>query len=70
MHKRNSINEAPFEKPYGISNGALLVPKMGLEPIRYRYQQILSLPRLPVPPRQHIYKAHFTVKLFTKQFLN
>lgn len=29
---------------------AFLVPWVGLEPTRYLYQQILNLPRLPVPP--------------------
>ena len=27
-----------------------MVGNVGLEPTRYCYQQILSLPRLPVPP--------------------
>lgn len=31
-----------------------LVPKVGLEPTRYRYQRILSPPRLPIPPLRHM----------------
>lgn len=31
-----------------------LVPKVGLEPTRYRYQGILSPPRLPLPPLRHM----------------
>ncbi len=31
-----------------------LVLKVGLEPTRRRRQQILSLPRLPIPPFEHI----------------
>src|SRR5439155_6346296 len=29
-----------------------LVPTEGVEPTRYRYHQILSLARLPIPPRR------------------
>ena len=31
-----------------------LVPKTGLEPVRYCYRRILSPVRLPVPPLRHI----------------
>jgi hypothetical protein len=31
-----------------------MVPLAGLEPARCRHQQILSLPRLPIPPQGHI----------------
>ena len=30
-----------------------MVPKTGLEPVRYRYRRILSPVRLPVPPLRH-----------------
>lgn len=31
-----------------------MVPEVGLEPTRYRYQRILSPPRLPIPPLRHM----------------
>ncbi len=31
-----------------------LVPVMGVEPTRYRYQRILSPSRLPIPSHRHI----------------
>src|SRR6266496_892639 len=30
-----------------------MVPTEGVEPTRYHYHQILSLARLPIPPRRH-----------------
>ena len=38
----------------------LLVLVVGLEPTRYYYQQILSLPRLPIPSYQHIVRNYLT----------
>ena len=32
-----------------LERGVFLMPAMGLEPIRCCHQQILSLPRLPIP---------------------
>lgn len=40
-------------KGYEPSRFSSLVPKVGLEPTLYFYKQILSLPRLPVPPFRH-----------------
>lgn len=37
-----------------IAKKQLVVPLAGLEPACFYKQQILSLPRLPVPPRGHI----------------
>ena len=39
-----------FKKiPLAFANGIFLVPVVGLEPTRYRYQRILSPSRLPIP---------------------
>ena len=37
---------------------SILVPKTGLEPVRYRYRRILSPVRLPIPPLRHKYWRH------------
>ena len=43
-------------------NGCLLfmVPEVGLEPTRYRYQRILSPSRLPIPSFRQIHETQFT----------
>ena len=33
----------------------LMVPVVGLEPTRHRWQRILSPPRLPIPTHRHLY---------------
>lgn len=38
----------------------MLVLVVGFEPTRYYYQQILSLPRLPIPSYQHIVRNYLT----------
>ena len=40
-------------------NSHSLVPKTGLEPVRYCYQWILSPLCLPIPPPGHIYTGFF-----------
>lgn len=54
------------------------MPVMGLEPIRCCHQQILSLPRLPVPTHRHVVKPtkisilgkySFVKKFFEKSFV-
>ncbi len=54
------------------------MPVMGLEPIRCCHQQILSLPRLPIPTHRHavkltktsiIGKYSFVKKFFDKSFV-
>lgn len=37
-----------------LSYWRILVLAVGLEPTRYRYQRILSPPRLPIPPLRHM----------------
>ncbi len=51
----------------------LLVPVAGVEPARYRYQRILSPPRLPIPTHRRltliiIYHAAFVVKSKAAKF--
>ena len=36
-----------------------MVLVVGLEPTRYCYQRSLNPPGLPIPPHQHIHRAHF-----------
>ena len=48
---------APFVQPGALcwpQSFLYLVLVVGLEPTRYCYQQILSLPRLPIPSYQHL----------------
>src|SRR5262249_2714296 len=45
-----SSAEGAWENQRQISRNRL-VPLAGLEPARCRHQQILSLPRLPIPPQ-------------------
>ena len=37
-----------------------VVPVVGLEPTRYRYQRILSPSRLPIPSHRHLTISHYT----------
>jgi hypothetical protein len=38
--------------------GDLMVPAEGVEPTHHRWYQILSLARLPIPPRRHTGKSN------------
>ena len=40
-------------KPFSLTR-TLLVPLIGLEPIRYHYHRILSPARLPISPQRHL----------------
>jgi hypothetical protein len=48
-----TIKNVKFEKKTVQLSHGILVGRVGLEPTRYRYRQILSLLRLPIPPPPH-----------------
>lgn len=52
MKKQNKYQKknVPITETFFFENH-ILVGTMGLEPIQYHYWQILSLLRLPIPPR-------------------
>ena len=55
-------NLTPFRQRFGghlslYVESDEMVPLAGIEPARCRQQQILSLPRLPVPPQGHSSQA-------------
>ena len=43
----------PDELPAALLRDVKLVPRTGVEPVRYRYRGILSPVRLPIPPSRH-----------------
>ena len=47
----------PFHRLRAFSE---LVPVVGLEPTRYRYQRILSPSRLPIPSHRHRMPVYYT----------
>lgn len=48
--------------------GFILVPLIGVEPIRYRYRGILSPVRLPIPPHRQVdYLRYYKKKKGTCQ---
>ena len=48
----------------------LLVPLIGLEPIRYRYRGILSPLCLPIPPQRRALEFYYILPYMSSLFLN
>ena len=46
----------PDELPAALLRDVKLVPRTGVEPVRYRYRGILSPVRLPIPPSRHRFR--------------
>ena len=51
---------------FGINTAQFIMPVMGLEPIRGCPQQILSLPRLPIPTHR-LNKKEYSIFFFVCQ---
>ena len=47
----------PDELPAALLRDVKLVPRTGVEPVRYRYRGILSPVRLPIPPSRLVQSA-------------
>ena len=60
-HERALAFEKSRSKRYRACSD--VVPVVGLEPTRYRYQRILSPSRLPIPSHRHLLSAYYTGSL-------